>query len=42
MLVVLVVVDVIPDVVQQRRVGQDLTLDGRAAEPRANRVEQLE
>src|SRR5687768_9593764 len=42
MLVVLIVVDVIADVVEQRGVGEYLSLLRRTAKPRANRVEQLE
>src|SRR5688500_11724286 len=42
MLVVLVVVDVIADVVEQRGIGEYLSLLGRTAQTRANRVEQLQ
>ena len=41
-LVVLVVVDVIPDVVQQRGVGQDLPVTRSAADPVADRIEELQ
>src|SRR5438105_8438801 len=41
-LVVLVVADVIADVMQKRRVGEESSILGRAPETLANRVEQLE